>query len=105
MACDHRTSTNRRKAVSMSLAEQPREYPPALYAGEAGEVSAIARLASQTPEIRRPNGSSGRSRATAACTAAKVGLDRWEVAPEPAGPAPRAQRTMTETVFTRCGTV
>jgi quercetin dioxygenase-like cupin family protein len=89
----------------MSLAEQPREYPPALYTGEAGEVSAIARLASRTPEIRRPNGSSVSYLATGADTGGKFGLYRWDFAPEPSGPSPHFHRTMTESFFILSGTV
>jgi quercetin dioxygenase-like cupin family protein len=89
----------------MSLAEQPREYPPALYTGETGEVSATARLASRTPEIRRPNGSAVSYLATGADTGGKFGLYRWDFSPEPSGPSPHFHRTMSESFFILSGTV
>jgi mannose-6-phosphate isomerase-like protein (cupin superfamily) len=80
-------------------------YPEPRYHGEAGEPSATLRRADHEPEVRYPNGGAAHYLATGASTDGLFGLYRWEMGPEPSGPAPHFHRTITESFYVLTGTV
>ena len=82
----------------------PHSYPPVLYSGEGGEVSAWLRPVSAPPDISHSNGGA-HYLATGGQTGGKFGLYRWEMGPEASGPAPHFHRTITESFYVLDGTV
>ena len=79
-------------------------YPDARYPGEAGESSAVLRPAAAPPELEL-----GATRcsylATGASTSGQFGLYRWDMGPEPSGPATHFHRTISESFFVLSGTI
>jgi mannose-6-phosphate isomerase-like protein (cupin superfamily) len=75
-------------------------YPPDVYSGEGGEVSARLRRADEPPEL--PHAA---YLATGATTGGGFGLYRWDMGPRPSGPAPHFHRSITESFFVLNGTV
>jgi mannose-6-phosphate isomerase-like protein (cupin superfamily) len=79
-------------------------YPKTRYFGDTGEVSAWLRRAGQAPELDTGTGSASYL-ATGAATHGQFGLTRWDMGPEPSGPAPHFHRTMSESFFVLSGAV
>jgi mannose-6-phosphate isomerase-like protein (cupin superfamily) len=75
-------------------------YPPDVYSGEGGDVSARLRRADAPREL--PHAA---YLATGATTNGSFGLYRWEMGPQPSGPAPHFHRSITESFFVLSGTV
>ncbi|HSJ20700.1 MAG TPA: cupin domain-containing protein [Nocardioidaceae bacterium] len=81
-------------------------YPEPRYLAEGGEVSAALRRADHAPELSFPAaGQSAHYLATGATTGGDFGLYRWNMGPDPTGPAPHFHRTMSESFFVLEGTV
>ncbi|HWM72418.1 MAG TPA: cupin domain-containing protein [Nocardioides sp.] len=80
-------------------------YPPPIYDGENGEVSASVRGTDVEPEIVYPNGNQVRLLATGDTTGGLFGLYRWEFSPAQSGPGPHFHKTMTESFYILTGTV
>ena len=80
-------------------------YPPPLYHGEAGEVSAHLVRAATEPAVVYPNGNQVFYLARGTQTAGTFGLYRWEMGPEPTGPGPHFHRSITESFYVLSGTV
>ena len=80
-------------------------YPQPRYHGDHGEVSATLRPATAEPELRLGGGSSAGYLATGASTNGQFGLYRWNMGPEPSGPATHFHRTISESFFVLDGTV
>lgn len=79
-------------------------YPDPRYLGEGGEVTARFRTADAAAELRTGTGSC-HYLATGASTNGQLGLYRWDMGPEPSGPAPHFHRTISESFFVLSGTV
>jgi mannose-6-phosphate isomerase-like protein (cupin superfamily) len=80
-------------------------YPPRLYDGDTGEVSATVRRADAAPELVYPNGNKVSYLSTGASTGGLFGLYRWEFSGARSGPDPHFHRTMAESFFILSGTV
>lgn len=80
-------------------------YPEARYHGDHGEVSAVLRPATAEPELRLGGESSAGYLATGASTNGQFGLYRWNMGPEPSGPATHFHRRISESFFVLSGTV
>ena len=80
-------------------------YPPPLFHGTTGEVSATVRPAETPPEVVYPNGNRVRYLATGAGTGGLFGLYRWEFAGPVSGPDPHLHRTLAESFFVLEGEV
>jgi mannose-6-phosphate isomerase-like protein (cupin superfamily) len=84
-------------------------YPPPLYHGDTGEVSATYRAtyraADQGPELTYPSGNTAHYLATGASTNGLFGLYRWTMGPTPNGPGPHFHRSIAESFFVLSGTV
>lgn len=83
----------------------PRAYPPDRYLGEGGEVTATRRPADHEPELRHGDGGAAHYLATGDDTHGAFGLYRWEMGPEPAGPAPHFHRSISESFYVLTGTI
>jgi mannose-6-phosphate isomerase-like protein (cupin superfamily) len=66
-------------------------YPPPLYDGEAGEVSATVRPGSAGPDLVYPNGNRVSYVATGASTGGLFGLYKWEFSEAVSGPGAHFQ--------------
>lgn len=81
-------------------------YPDPRYLAETGEASAVLRAADHPPEISGPAaGQSAHYLATGASTGGDFGLYRWNMGPDPSGPAPHFHRTMSESFFVLDGEI
>lgn len=80
-------------------------YPPDHYHGTAGEISALYRPAAAEPELRIGAVTEAAYLATGATTHGQFGLYRWDMGPQPAGPAPHFHRTISESFFILGGAV
>jgi quercetin dioxygenase-like cupin family protein len=80
-------------------------YPPPIYHGDDGQVSAWVRGDATEPEIVYPNGNSVRLLATGASTGGLFGLYRWEFSPAVSGPGEHFHKTMTESFYILSGEV
>ena len=80
-------------------------YPPARYFGEQGQVSGSLRRASQPPDLDTGRGGAVHYLATSASTSGEYGLFRWEMGPEPSGPAPHFHRAISEAFYILTGSV
>ena len=80
-------------------------YPPERYAGRSGEIGAVYRPASTEPNLRIGTITVASYLATGATTHGQFGLYRWDMGPQPAGPAPHFHRTISESFFVLSGTV
>ncbi len=81
-------------------------YPDPRYLAATGEASAVLRPAEHPPEISGPApGQSAHYLATGATTGGDFGLYRWNMGPDPSGPAPHFHRTMSESFFVLDGEV
>jgi quercetin dioxygenase-like cupin family protein len=88
----------------MSFAPPPHPYPPAVYRGETGEVSARLRPGDAAPELVNRTGSADYL-ATGASTGGAFGLYRWTMGPEPSGPDAHFHRSLSESFYVLSGTV
>lgn len=79
-------------------------YPKTRYFEENGEVSAWFRRADQEADLDS-GGGLVHYLATGEATRGQYGLFRWDMGPEPSGPAPHFHRTMSEAFFVLAGTV
>jgi mannose-6-phosphate isomerase-like protein (cupin superfamily) len=79
-------------------------YPPPVYQGDGGEVTARFRSVDTPPELPRPTGAA-HFLATGASTSGRFGLYRWDMGPEPGGAQPHFHRTMSESFFVLDGAV
>ncbi len=79
-------------------------YPKTRYFGDTGEVSARLRRAGDPPELDTGTGFAAYL-ATGESTRGQFGLTRWDMGPEPSGPAPHFHRTMSESFFVLSGAV
>jgi hypothetical protein len=61
-------------------------YPPSLYHGDDGEISATHRPGDAAPELVYPNGTRMHLLSTGASTGGLFGLYRWECGPDVTGP-------------------
>ena len=80
-------------------------YPDPRYHHDHGEVSATFRPANAEPELRLDEASSASYVATGASTKGQFGLYRWDMGPEPAGPATHFHRTISESFYVLNGEV
>jgi mannose-6-phosphate isomerase-like protein (cupin superfamily) len=80
-------------------------YPPEIYDGAEGEITAWARTANSTPEIVYPNGNRVRYLARGDETGTTYGLYHWEFAGPRSGPDAHFHRTLTESFYVLTGTV
>ena len=87
----------------MSFFPPPEPYPPERHTGPP-EASARWRRAGTPPDIRTDRGSCDYL-AIGAATRGDFGLYRWNMGPEPSGPAPHFHRGISESFFVLVGTV
>ena len=80
-------------------------YPPPTYDGDAGELSATYRRPDAVPELIYPSGNTVHYLATGASTNGQFGLYRWEMGPEPSGPAAHFHRSISESFYILSGSV
>ena len=80
-------------------------YPPDRYTGDAGEISATFRPASQATELKIGPITHAAYLATGATTGGQFGLYRWDMGPQRAGPAPHFHKSITESFYILAGTV
>ncbi len=80
-------------------------YPPPIYHGEGGKVSAHVVRGDAEPDVGYPNGNKVFYLARDVQTSGTFGLYRWEFAGPPSGPAPHFHRTITESFHVLSGTV
>lgn len=80
-------------------------YPPPLYDGVSGEVSAHVVRADLEPAVVYPNGNQVFYLAQDTQTAGTFGLYRWEFAGPESGPGAHFHRTITESFYVLEGTV
>ncbi|MDP2772691.1 MAG: cupin domain-containing protein [Nocardioides sp.] len=79
-------------------------YPPPVYLGEGGEVTARFRPVDTPPDLPRPGGAA-HYLATGATTAGRFGLYRWDMGSEPGGAQPHFHRTISESFFVLSGSI
>jgi quercetin dioxygenase-like cupin family protein len=82
-----------------------RPYPPDLYRGTTGEVSARVRANDTQPEIRYRSGGTCEYLATGDQTGTTFGLYRWTFGPHQTGPDPHFHRAITESFYVLSGEV
>jgi mannose-6-phosphate isomerase-like protein (cupin superfamily) len=80
-------------------------YPEPRYHDHSGEISAVFRPADADPELQMRDAGSASYLATGASTNGQFGLYRWNMGPEPSGPATHFHRTISESFFVLDGTV
>ena len=80
-------------------------YPPPIYHGDSGEVSAHIVRAGVEPAVVYPNGNKVHYLAQGAATSGTFGLYRWEFAGPQSGPDAHFHRTITESFYVLEGTV
>lgn len=80
-------------------------YPPERYHAAEGARSATLRPADRAPDLLLGRGGAVHYLATSATTSGEYGLYRWEMGPEPSGPARHYHRTVSEAFYVLDGTV
>ena len=80
-------------------------YPEPIYRGDQGVINASFRPSDQAPDLAYPSGGTVHYLATGGSTDGGFGLDRWDMAPAPSGPAPHFHRTISESFYVLAGTV
>ena len=80
-------------------------YPPPVYHGESGEITATYRPVDTPPEVDNPSGTRVHYLATGGSTSGQFGLYRYEMGPEPSGPGPHFHRTMSESFHVLSGSM
>ena len=78
-------------------------YPPAVYHGDSGEISATLRRAGTEPELVNMPFSQTHFLATGVGTGGQFGLYRWQFGPRESGPAPHFHRTFSESFYILTG--
>ncbi len=89
----------------MSFAPPPRPYPPDRYTGDTGEASAWVRRTYAPHDLEYRNGGTADYLVTGAASGGDYGLYRWNMGPEPAGPAEHFHRSLSESFYVLDGTV
>ena len=82
-----------------------RPYPPDVYAGRGGDVSAWTRPTDTPPELTYANGGTCEYLATGDATGGLYGLYRWTFGEAESGPDPHFHRSITEAFYVLEGTV
>ncbi len=80
-------------------------YPPAIYRGDGGEVSATIRRHDCAPDLVYPAGTRVHYLSTGDTTGGLFGLYRWEMTGSPGGPDAHFHRTITESFYILDGEV
>jgi mannose-6-phosphate isomerase-like protein (cupin superfamily) len=80
-------------------------YPPPRYLGTDGEQTATYRPAGAKPDWTYASGNTVHYLATGATTNGQFGLYRWEMGPQPSGPAPHFHRSVSESFYILTGTL
>ena len=80
-------------------------YPPVVYDGQGGEVSAWIRPQDAVPELVYPNGVRVHYLAQGSATNGEFGLYRWEFSAARSGPDPHFHRTITESFYILSGSI
>lgn len=80
-------------------------YPPPLYDGPHGEVSASVRPGGSEPDLLYPNGNRVHYLATGEGSGGLFGLYRWEFSEAVSGPGPHFHRTIAESFYILSGEV
>ncbi|AWW42268.1 MULTISPECIES: cupin domain-containing protein [Streptomyces] len=80
-------------------------YPPQVYMGETGEISAKYRPVSTPPELGRPGKGAYYYLATTATTRGEFGLYRVEMTARAGGPKTHFHKSISESFFILSGTV
>jgi mannose-6-phosphate isomerase-like protein (cupin superfamily) len=80
-------------------------YPPPIYHGEAGEVSARLHSRDAGPDLVYPNGNRVTYLATGEGTGGLYGLYRWEFSEAVSGPGAHFHRTVSESFYILTGEV
>jgi len=88
----------------MSFAPPAHPYPPDRYHGVTGEVSARWRPTDASHDVGS-SPSTGDYLATGASTNGDYGLYRWNMGPEPSGPATHFHKALSESFFVLSGTI
>jgi quercetin dioxygenase-like cupin family protein len=78
-------------------------YPPPLYHGDNGEISARYRPDATPPELVYDNGTVVHYLATGESTGGLFGLYRWSCGPGVTGPDPHFHRSLTESFYILSG--
>jgi len=80
-------------------------YPPPLYHGESGEISATYRPAATEPDLVYQSGTKVHYLSTGAATGGLFGLYRWECGPGVTGPDPHFHRSLAESFYILSGSM
>lgn len=80
-------------------------YPPARYAGNRGELTAVLRPHDAEPEITNMPGNNAHYLATSLMTGGEFGLYRWDFGPKETGPSPHFHRAISESFYILDGEV
>jgi mannose-6-phosphate isomerase-like protein (cupin superfamily) len=80
-------------------------YPPPLYDGASGEVSATITRDGAQPDLVYPNGNRVTYLAEGASTGGLFGLYKWEFSEAVSGPGPHFHRTISESFYILTGEV
>jgi mannose-6-phosphate isomerase-like protein (cupin superfamily) len=80
-------------------------YPPPLYHGGDGEISASYRPDGIEPELVYPNGTRVQYLSTGTSTGGLFGLYRWECGPDVTGRDPHFHRSLIESFYILSGTM
>lgn len=80
-------------------------YPPPLYDGDSGKISATYRPDGTAPELVYGDGTRVHYLSTGASTGGLFGLYRWECGPGVTGPGPHFHRTIAESFYILSGTM
>ena len=80
-------------------------YPPDLYRGRTGEISARLRPNDTGAELEYADGGRCEYLATGDQTGGTFGLYRWTFGPDLSGPAPHFHRAITESFYVLSGEV
>lgn len=80
-------------------------YPPPLYHGPNGEISARYRPDGSPAELVYPNGTKVHYLSTGESTGGQFGLYRWECGPVVTGPDPHFHRSLSESFYILSGTM
>jgi mannose-6-phosphate isomerase-like protein (cupin superfamily) len=91
--------------MSLPDASLPRPYPPDVYTGDGGEVSAWVRRSDAGVDVPYRNGVRCEYLATGEQTAGRFGLYRWTFGEGESGPDPHFHRSISEHFYVLSGTV
>ncbi len=80
-------------------------YPPPLYTGDGGEVSATVRAGTASPDLVYPNGNKVSYLMRGESSGGLFGLYRWDFSEAVSGPGPHFHRTISESFYILSGSV